>query len=80
MAKPLKVGQQMVCIDDSGFAKPYGEIVPILNGVYTIRDILHYPAGVCLRFNEIVNSVHKYDNATAECSFKQSRFKVKTGH
>ena len=71
----LKVGQKVTCINASGFARPYGELVPILGGIYTVRAVV----GPCVRLKEIVNVPQRYQEGVVECLFTATRFKVKRG-
>ncbi len=71
----FKVGQRIVCINDSGFARPYGEQVPVLGRTYTVRGNV----GPCLRVKEIINVPQRYATGTMECSFQSSRFTAKRG-
>ena len=71
MPPQFKVGQAVKCVDDTGFARPYGEKVPVAGRMYTIRDVL----GQCLRLKEIVNTPQRYASGLTECSFQASRFK-----
>lgn len=67
----FKVGQRITCINGAGFARPYGEQVPVVGQTYTVRQV----EGSCVRLKEIINPPHEYVSGTMECSFKASRFK-----
>jgi hypothetical protein len=67
----FKVGQKVVCINDSGFSHQYGEQVPVLGRSYTVRAVV----GPCIRLREIVNVPQRYAGGTVECSFTATRFK-----
>jgi len=54
----------------------------VMNGTYTIREIINDPAGgsgKCVRLREIVNQPAPYKTGIAECSFRASRFAIKHG-
>jgi hypothetical protein len=67
----FKAGQKVVCINSSGFARPYGEQVPVLGRSYTVRGVV----GPCIRLREIVNVPQRYATGTMECLFAATRFR-----
>ena len=78
----FRVGQEVVCIFDGFWGlNMFGEIMPVKNQTYTIREIVIDDDGdSCFRFNEIINRVHRYKQGVVECSFWSARFRpiVKT--
>ena len=82
MSTTIRIGQRVTCIDASSFVILYGETVPQLNHVYTVRSVGGNPdggTGQCLRLKEIINAPEPYASGIAECSFKASRFAIKHG-
>lgn len=73
------IGQKVVCIASCCAPRAYGEVVPAINRVLTIRDIVDakcWPSAG-LRFHEIVNSVRWYADVAGEmeCVFDSRRFR-----
>ena len=53
-----------------------GETGPVEGGIYTIRDVVPEPDGICgLRFEEISNSPRGYADGRDECTFNVTRFR-----
>jgi hypothetical protein len=75
---PIKIGSLVTCMDDSGF--PSGVTTPVKGHTYTVRELLTSGGKSCLRLREITNPPQKHLQGTVECSFKVSRFKLKTGN
>lgn len=66
----FKIGEKVVCIDDSN---PFGykeEIFPKKNEIYTIRC---NKRGIKLL--EIINSKKRYIDGFYECTFNENRFR-----
>lgn len=53
----MKPGSLVVCIDNSGFTNT---IPPILDKVYTVRDVVPELYKTGIRLEEITNGVHPY--------------------
>jgi len=82
MAPSLRVGTKVICVDTLNIERLYNETIPVMNGTYTIREIINDPAGgsaKCVRLREIVNQPAPYKTGVAECSFRASRFAIKHG-
>lgn len=76
------VGQKVVCVDDtenlSKWNCIYGEIKPILNKIYTIRELVVYYDSFGYRLVEIINKPGWYGNPfvfKAEQFFDSFRFR-----
>lgn len=70
------IGQKVVCVDDEWDSKD-GEIEPVMNHVYTVRDLgdgdEEFP---CIRLVEIVNPPVFYTcDGMAECSWADDQFR-----
>ena len=66
-------GDLVKCIvEQSVWARPYGEALPVKGCVYTIRCVTH--GGEGFRFVEIVNPPRKYGNKIGEPAFRRRGF------
>lgn len=63
-----QVGEKLVCIINIT-PSIFGETVPNVDDVYTIRDIDASDLGVGVRLNEIVNPEYYYSAGMMECRF-----------
>lgn len=70
----FRVGQKVVCV---GALSPtfYGEKVPEVGKVYTIRNVRKFENGIGLHLREIANSVHRYQDGTYEAFFHKEFFR-----
>jgi len=72
----MKVGDKVVCV-----AKVYpqvvyqGEILPVVNEIYTIRNIETYMGMTGLHLDEIVNTPRLYVGGMYECMFNTKAFR-----
>jgi hypothetical protein len=64
----IGVGDKVVCVSGD-FDRPFGETVPTLGLVYTVRDIMIDGGKVYLRFEEIINQPQTYNDGFTECDF-----------
>jgi hypothetical protein len=68
------VGQKVVCIAQA--SNPYGEAVPQVGSVYTIREVCDgQELGPCYRLIEIVNPPMDYSDGHRECDFTHWLFR-----
>lgn len=70
----FRVGQKVVCVDDSGDRYGRFEDLPVKDEVYTIRKSF----GRAVLLEEIVNPPHHYAEAYDELRFKAWRFRPLT--
>lgn len=70
----MKVGSIVECIANMNKYPLKGEVFPIKDGIYTIREIVNWPEGVGLRFEEIVNPKRRECN-THEVAFTKDKFR-----
>jgi hypothetical protein len=72
----FKLGQRVVCTNGIfSPPPPYGEIVPVMNRSYTIRNVV----GQCVRLREITNRPNEYQEGIMECLFRADRFQARKG-
>jgi hypothetical protein len=70
----FRVGQKVVCIAQA--SNPYGEAVPQVGSVYTIREVCDgQELGPCYRLIEIVNPPMDYSDGHRECDFTHRLFR-----
>jgi hypothetical protein len=68
------VGQKVVCIAQA--SSPYGEAVPQVGSVYTIREVCDgQEYGPCYRLIEIANPPMGYADGYRECDFTHRLFR-----
>jgi hypothetical protein len=68
------VGQKVACIALA--ASPYGEAVPQVGSVYTIREVCDgQELGPCYRLIEIANPPMDYSDGHRECDFTHRLFR-----
>jgi len=70
----FKVGQKVVCVERpprDNFDEFYGLVDPLLNDIYTIREL----DGIYIRLEEIKNPLLQYSDGVNECAFKASYFR-----
>lgn len=65
----FQVGQQVVCVDDSGLVRNAGHFTyPIRGRIYTIRELLaHVDGRPCVRLVEIMNPVGAHEDVDIYC-------------
>lgn len=73
----FEVGQLVVCVNDKFEHRQYGEKLPTLYNIYTIREICEWKDGqLAFRLKEIVNKKHDYcDIGIDEMWFYAFRFR-----
>lgn len=72
----FRAGQRAVLVDDSWSYLCFGvEIMPVLNSIYTIREVITLNGHVAVRLVEIKNPVLEYGDGTNEIAFRASRFR-----
>lgn len=72
------VGQRVVCVDDSRYARGHGfEVTPVKGSTYTIRDFAEREDGLGVRLIEIVNPEgnYRWRPGLTECTFHIRRFR-----
>lgn len=74
-----KAGMKVVCIQEFTPSRYYQEVCPTLNAVYTIRTIdtstIPGSSKIFLRFIEIVNMPHRYEDGYNEVAFDSEHFR-----
>lgn len=70
----MKIGSLVECTLDNWHVI-LGEKVPVKGNIYTVREVIERAGLVGLMFEEIINSVHKYDDATGETAFDSRGFR-----
>lgn len=72
----FRIGQQVVCIHRGRWHELLcGEIAPVFNGNYRIRDMDSSPPGLSLQFDEIRNPALRHCEGPVECSFAAHWFR-----
>lgn len=72
----FRIGQPVICIKPDGWRDLVcGETGPTFHQRLTIRDIERIPAGLFLRFEEIVNPCLRYREREDECLFSARWFR-----
>lgn len=70
------VGQKVECIGHPETVHSYyGEIIPEVGAIYTVRNIHFIKDREQLRFVEIVNPINYYDSGPDECCFTAKFFR-----